>query len=66
MAWFSASDPSQKTIFSGLVSRAASATQASIGVATINPRKFCYDKSEKQIHAHSTGCVTVPADSDIF
>jgi hypothetical protein len=35
MAWFSASDPSQKTILSGLVSLAASSTQASIGVATV-------------------------------
>jgi hypothetical protein len=44
--WFSVSDPSQKTIFSGLVSWAASATHASIGVATIYPRKIEPQKLE--------------------
>jgi hypothetical protein len=39
MDWFSASEPSQKITRSGFVSRAASSTQDSIGVATIDSRK---------------------------
>src|ERR1700751_2399786 len=51
MAWFSASDPSQNTILSGLVSRAASSTQASIGVATVLPPKIYSAASKNRMDA---------------
>src|SRR5215470_9659727 len=51
MMRFSASEPSQKTTLSGLVSRAASSTQASIGVATISPRNVLWAPPKKGMDA---------------